>query len=516
MNTAVLGTVVIIYLLTLSFLGFLAYKQTKNSKDYLLAGRKAHPFLMAMSYGATFISSSAIIGFGGMAAVFGLGLLWLPFLNIAVGIIIAFLIFGRKTRRIGHHLNAHTFPEFLGNFYNSKKIQLLAGSIIFIGMPIYAAVVLKGGTVFMAQIFNIDYNIALIIFTVVVASYVITGGMKGVMYTDAFQGILMVLGMIILMILTYKIINMGFIEANHTLEGYTSLIPEKLKSTGHQGFTSMPVFGSPWWYTLVTSLVLGVGIGALAQPQLVIRFMTVKSDRELNRGVFVGSLFIFFTVAFIFVIGAVSNIFFMQTEGKLAMAVEKDIDKIIPLFISKALPVWFGGIFMLTILSASMSTLSSQFHVMGTSLGRDMLKKFSANDKQVTLFTRLGITVAIIISYIICLYLPEGVIARGTAIFFGICAASFLPVYFSALYWKSVTTKAAIWSIFAGIISSIIAIVFMHQKESAAIGLCKAMFGRDVLVEKYPWPVIDPMLISLPISILILILVSKLSFEKKK
>jgi len=76
---------VLIYLFITAFLGWLGYRGTKNTTDYLLAGRKTHPFIMALSYGATFISTSAIVGFGGTAGLFGMSLLWLTFCNILSG-----------------------------------------------------------------------------------------------------------------------------------------------------------------------------------------------------------------------------------------------------------------------------------------------------------------------------------------------------------------------------------------------------------------------------------------------
>src|SRR5512133_1510017 len=115
--------VVLAYVLSLVFLGWLGYRQTKTAADYMVAGRKAHPFIMALSYGATFISTSAIVGFGGVAGLFGLSLLWLTFCNIFIGIFIAFVFLGGPTRRIGHRLDAHTFPELLGRRYQSKFIQ---------------------------------------------------------------------------------------------------------------------------------------------------------------------------------------------------------------------------------------------------------------------------------------------------------------------------------------------------------------------------------------------------------
>ena len=118
----------IIYIFVLILLSYIGMKGTKNVKDFMVGGRQIHPFIMALSYGATFISTSAIIGFGGAAGALGMGLLWLTFLNIFLGIFIAFVIFGKRTRRMGHNLDSHTFPELLGVRFNSRFIQGFSGS----------------------------------------------------------------------------------------------------------------------------------------------------------------------------------------------------------------------------------------------------------------------------------------------------------------------------------------------------------------------------------------------------
>ena len=66
MNTFTLGLIVVAYLLSLAYLGFLGYKKTTSASDYLVGGRQMNPIVMALSYGATFISVSAIVGFGGV------------------------------------------------------------------------------------------------------------------------------------------------------------------------------------------------------------------------------------------------------------------------------------------------------------------------------------------------------------------------------------------------------------------------------------------------------------------
>ncbi len=517
MDMLTLGVITLVYIGVIAFLGWRGYRSTRNANDYLLAGGEIPPIVMALSYGAAFISASAIVGFGGVAATYGMGIMWLNLLNMLVGVVIAFIVFGRRTRLLGSQLQAKTFPELFGKYFNSNAIRYFIAAIIILGMPLYASVVMKGGAVFVEQVFDIDYHLALFCFTLIIAVYVITGGLKGVMYVDALQAGIMVVSISLLMYFTYAKLGMGFTEANVALSDAASLVPEQFKALGHRGWTAMPEFGSPWWFNLVTSLIMGVGIGVLAQPQLVVRFMTVKSTRDLNRAVFAGCLFLTLTVGFIFHIGPISNLLFLKETGKVASEAVADMDKIIPTFINMATPNWFTALFMLCILSAAMSTLSSQLHTMGTAIGHDVvgtIKNRTKKNDNTVLITRLGIVFAILVSYIISYMLPVSIIARGTAIFFGICAATFLPTYFAILYIKGVTRQAALWSLWTGALTSTFALLFLHQKESAAIGLCDWLFGKPVLIETFPFPVIDPIVWALPLSILTLVVVQIISKRK--
>jgi len=516
MNTLTLGVIVIVYMFLLAWLGYLGYKRTKNASDYLLGGRKTNPIIMALSYGATFISASAIVGFGGFAATFGMGIQWLCMLNMLMGVIIAFIFFGRKTRKLGEEHNARTFSQLLGLHYKSRTIQIFIAAVIFIGMPLYAAVVMKGGAVFIEQMFHIDLDLALLIFTLIVAAYVITGGIKGVLYTDALQAVIMFVCMAFMLFWFYHMMGLGFSEANRELTDIAHLVPERFKALGHQGWTAMPAMNSPQWYTLVTSLILGVGIGCLAQPQLVVRFMMVESTKQLNRGILIGCVFIFFTVGSIYHIGPLSNLYFLKTDGVVASEMVADMDKIIPLFIDRAMPSWFGALFMLCILSASMSTLSAQFHTMGAAFGADIFTKLGrSKNKNSSLGVRIGVLCSILLSYIICYVLSAGIIARGTALFMGVCAVTFLPAYFCSLYWKKATRQGALASLWVGALASLFAMTFLHKAEAAPIGVCKALFGRDVLIDVYPWYAIDPILFALPLSVLAIIGVSLFTQKKQ-
>jgi len=616
--------VVLLYVFVTAYLGYLGYRGTKTTSDYLVAGRKAHPFVMSLSYGATFISTSAIVGFGGVAGNFGLGLLWLTFCNIFVGIFIAFIFLGEPTRRIGHALDAHTFPELLGRRYQSRFIQVFAGLVIVCFMPLYGAAVLIGGTEFITTAFAMDYNTALLLFAVLVAGYVFFGGLKGVMYTDALQGVIMFVGMAILMVFTYAKLG-GIVSAHRSLSDLKDLAPSALTAIGHRGWTGMPQFGfgetkyNLWWI-VVSTIVLGVGIGVLAQPQLAVRFMTVKSKRELNRAVGIGGVFILAMTGVAFATGALSNAFFAQhgplfqgrvlkqvnaEKGHVLMqvmrrdptgewmdavketgrdgkaltnylqAVKADADgrwlpvlretnavgivregvvipavldrtpreqsadfgpnklaqgrsisivyakgnsdQIIPTYINLALPKWFGLVFLLTLLAAAMSTLSSQFHTLGTAAGRDVFERLfpgkAAKSSNRTIYiVRTAILLGLILAVVIGYYAKKeqavvSIIARATAIFFGLCAATFLPAFVGGLYSRGITRAGAIASMVAGFVLSTAWLALVKTPECAVIGLVK----KSLLAGVPNWPVVDPLIVALPLSALTAIVVSSLT-----
>ncbi len=511
-STPLLGIAVLVYLMIIFYLGWLGYKQTKAVDDFMVAGRKANPYILAISYGATFISTSAIVGFGGAAGSLGMGLLWLAVMNVVVGIFIAFAVFGPRTRQMGKNLRAVTFPELLGRRFDSRFIQGFAGILIGIFMPLYTGIVLIGGARFVETTLGIDYNSALLILTVITAAYVITGGLIAVMYTDAFQGILMFVGMAILLILTYTKLG-GVTEAHQALTNMAHLVPETLVKGGHLGWTAMPDIGTPIWWTVVSTLVLGVGIGVLAQPQLVVRFMTVKNDRSLYRALLVGGPFIVMMTGVAFVVGALSNVYFFREKGVISLAAAGgNTDLIIPEYINLAMPEVFVVLFMLVLLAAAMSTLSSQYHTMGTAIGHDLYRQFlkKGDMSQTVNVTKLGIAFTILVSVVLAYTLPPSIIAPATSIFFGLCAAAFLPMYIGALFLKRMTREGAIARMLVGSFISLSWLAFVHAKEAAPLGISQMLFGKATLLTG-TWTVVDPILVATPLAMLTGIVVSLLT-----
>ncbi len=509
-DTGLFILVAAVYLLLTAALGYLGYRKARQAEDYLVAGRKIHPLVLALSYGATFISTSAIVGFGGVAGQLGLGIMWLVVLTVGVGVFAAFVLYGKRIRRLGSEARAVTFPDLLGKLFKSDAIKGSSSALILVGMPLYTAAILIGGAHLLSATLGLEYNLALLLFATIVALYVVGGGLIAVMYTDAMQGAIMLGGMILLLVLSYSLLG-GFTEANQQLTDMATLVPPGLASAGMTGWTSMPELGSPIWWTLMSTIVLCVGVGALAQPQLAVRFMTVRDDRALNRGVLVGGVFVFITLVSAFTAGALANVYFMDNYGMLAMAAaDGNADAIIPLFIADAMPGAFVVIFTLTLLAAAMSTLSALFHTLGSAAGYDLWSLVGEKrgrkpgSRETKRASQWGTVAMILISLALSYSMPPNIIARATAMFMGLSACALLPALTYALYCREPSSRAALVSMLVGTVSWALWTLFVHASESGTLGLSQMLFGQASVLG-HPWSVMNPIVIGLPLAALALI-----------
>jgi SSS family solute:Na+ symporter len=516
--------VVIAYLVSVCYLAYKGGRRTRIPSDYMIAGREIPSGVMALSYGATSIGTAAIIGFGGAAALFGFSLLWLGFFTILVGVFISFVFFGKRTRRMGIALNAHTFPEVLGERYQSRFIQAFAGIVIFAFIPIYSAAIIIGIARLIEVALHIPYVIGLLGFSLFLALYVILGGIRGVRYIDTFQGLFMFVIMAILCYWTYKLLG-GIIPAHQALTAIAPMVSGQFADAGHQGWTEGLTLGSPFWWVACSSIMYGVGIGTLVQPQLVVRFLKARSEREMDRSVLVAGAFMLAMTGVPLVVGPLTNVIFMQRFGAISITIaEGNMDKIIPVYVDKVMPWWFGILFLVGMLAASTAALRSQFHAGGTSLGRDFYARGMRFRRGGEVFTtQVGIALTIIATVLWGLVLPPNIIAVATALFFGVCAASFLPLYFLGLYWKGVTKAGAIASMVGGVCVSFIWMIFFHYLESAPLGICETLFGQVNVVagsQYNPWlwqlQYVDPIAIALPISFALCIGVSRITRKMPK
>ena len=523
--TIFISMAVIFVIITL-LLGWYGYRNTKNNEQFLLGRNKTNPLIIALSYGATFLSASAVIGFGGQTAVHGMSLMWLCFLNLFAGLVVAFLIFGKRTRRLGRKLGAATFADFLGKVYGSKGIRVFTAILILVMMPIYAAAVLKGGVNSLAVITGLTeyYNVILIALSVIVALYVVYGGIIAVMYNDALQALIMFIGMAVILVVTYAYTG-GITAGNEAMvsiwEAKVSEFSTLGVADGFNGWTEFSTFGSKEWLTVVTTFIMGVGIGAITQPQLAVRYMSAKNDRDLNKSLLIGSIFIFIVVGAAYTIGPLTNVYFFNEHGGMTSfqyisSLGLGTDFIIPQFILEIFnDVTFGEIFislfLLSLICACISTISALMHTIGVSGGYDLFsvyknKKYKTKgDAQSVNINRACIVIFMVLVVVYCYLMPNDIIAKATSIFMGITAAALLPAYFHCLYSKHPDKLAAIISISVGSITYAFSALFLNKGMSIFMPVCDWITGQAVLFPDSTIAYIDPLVLSLPLSILALV-----------
>lgn len=467
------------FIVVMLLFGVYGYRNTSNNNDFMLGKHKTNAWVIGLSYGATFLSASAVIGFGGQAATHGLSLMWLCFLNLAVGLLVAFVIFGPRTRRIGRKLGASTFADLLGKMYGSRSIRIFTALLIIIMMPIYCAAVLKGGvnTVAVLTGLNEYYNVILIGLAVVVGIYVVFGGIIAVMYNDALQAGIMFAGLVVILFITFSALG----GVGNAFSSLSNLDPSQAGGVlpGFNGWTSVASLGSSEWMLVVTTFLLGVGLGVLTQPQLAVRFMSAKDDRMLNRSLIVGSIFVFVIVGTAYTCGALSNVYFFEHHGQAAWNYVSGLglgtDFIIPQYIVEVFDGVFGGdificLFLLSLVCASVSTISALMHTMGSAGGYDVysvaknMKDGTEGDSSSLHVNRTVTAVMMVLIVVYCYVMPSDIIAKATSLFMGITAAALLPAYCHGLYAKGKRDKlAAKASMFAGTVSYLFWALFINR-----------------------------------------------------
>ncbi len=513
-------------------LGYYGYRNTKDNSEFLLGRNKTNPLIIGLSYGATFLSASAVIGFGGQAATHGLTLMWLCFLNLFVGLFVAFLVFGPRTRRVGKRLGASTFADLLGKIYSSRGIRTFTAVLIIVMMPIYCAAVLKGGVNSVAVITGLTeyYDIILVVMAAIVGIYVVYGGIIAVMYNDALQAGIMFAGMVVILLVTF--ISLGGVT--DAFEALSALEPSRAEGVldGFTGWTSVAEFGSEEWMLVVTTFLMGVGLGVLTQPQLIVRFMSAKDDRMLDRSLIVGSIFMFVIVGTAYTIGPLSNVFFDQRVGQLSFEYVSGLglgtDFIIPQYILEVFDGVLGGdffvcLFLLSLVCASVSTISALMHTIGAAGGYDLYtiyknrrEKRSSADSTNVRINRICTAVMMVLVVVYCYVMPKDIIAKATSLFMGITAAALLPAFVHGLYAKGVPDKtAAVLSIAAGTVSYLFWALFVNSSSSVFLPVCRMLTGRAVLFDG-PVQSCDALIVSLPLSAAVFLAVLAVNMYRRR
>lgn len=433
-----------LFIVVMVGIGLYSKKKVNNVQDFFLGGRQMGAWITAFAYGTTYFSAVIFIGYAGKIGWgFGLSSTWIGIGNAVLGSFLAWLVLAKRTRKMTHDLNASTMPEFFEKRYNSKAMKIVTAIIIFIFLVPYSASVYQGLGYLFERTFGIPFVYCMAAMAVLTGIYLLLGGYVATALNDFIQGIVMLLGMVLIV---------GFILFNPAVGGLSEGIA-KLAAIPKDGPNLVNIFGgNP---VNLFALVILTSLGTWGLPQMVHKFYAIKDEEAIRKGTIISTVFAVLIAGGSYFIGAFGRLF-LDNKPPLTASGAPNFDMVMPMVLEKALPDALMGIVIILVLSASMSTLSSLVLVSSSAISMDLLKGTllpKLKNESVMLIMRILCCIFVAFSFVVAMT-PNAIVTL-MSFSWGTVAGAFLAPFLFGLYWKG-TTKAGAWAGFiAGLACSI-------------------------------------------------------------
>ncbi len=437
---------VVIYLLALLAVGILSYKRQFTETDFIIGGRSLGAWLTALAVHASDMSSwlfmayPAFIFLEGPVRIWtGVGLLIFMFLN--------WQFVAPKIRTATEEYGSMTFSSFFESRVadTSGWIRNITALMSLIFYTIYISAGLVAMAYLIEMLFNIPYQIGVIVGIAVIIPYVFIGGFLTLAWIDLFQGLfLMVVILFVPLYLLPKVGGFAGVEYSYHLKRLS--------------YSILPDFSFKSWQYILT-LVVGLGLGYFGQPHIVTKFMGIKNVSEIPRAKFIGMSWMFFSVGAASLVGLVGSRFF-----------QTGIDNPELLFITMVRstfhPFIIGFIFC-AIIAATINANGSQTLVLASTLSEDIYKRIfrkKASSKELLIVSRSSVILVAIIAYTIAAFSNKSIYTLVLYAWSGLGCA-FGPLLLFSLYSKKLNRYGAWAGILSGGITA--AIWPLFEKEFA-------------------------------------------------
>ena len=467
--------VFILYLIFMLSVGVYFFVKLKNTgeKGYFLGGRAMGPWVSALSAGASDMSAWVLMGLPTSVYALGLGQVWIA-IGLGIGYALSWIVEASRLRSFSIVANdSITIPQYLTNRFLSKShaLQVICAVIFLFAYTIYAASSIKAcGTLFNTVI-GIDAKVAMYIAAVIIISYTFLGGFSAVCWTDFFQGLLMLGALLIAPIFA------SFMVSSSSSAVIASETPDYFKV-----FTN--------WKDVASGL--GWGIGYFGMPHIIIRFMSLESQKSLKKSAKIGIIWTTLILIFAVLVGVIGRMFlgYDETINGNSLVFITTVRKIFPGIIS--------GILLSAILAASMSTADSQLLSAASAFASDVYKpivrKNESSDKEMLWAGRIVVLIIAVIAVIVAANPNAGSIMSLVSNAWGVFGAAFGPAIMLSLFWKRFNFAGAVASIVAGALVDIFWLALLSSTGlyeiipgsiaalviGVVVSLCTKAPGKDV------------------------------------
>ena len=456
-DTVQIMITMICYMLAVIGIGFaFARRANRSSDDYFLGGRTLGPWVTAMSAEASDMSGWLLMGLPGVAYWCGVADAAWTAIGLGLGTYINWLITSRRLRRYSEKANAITLPEFFSNrFHESGKvIMTIAALFILIFFTVYASSCLVTCGKLFSTLFGFDYVPMMIVGAVFVLLYTIIGGFLAESASDFMQAVVMIIALVI--VVTVGCISAGGIDDVLTnagqIPGFLDFFGIATPVTDANGVQQVvngaPQFGEAGTYSaLSVASCLAWGLGYFGMPQVLLRFMAIREERELTRSRRIATVWVVISLTVAVFIGIMGRQLF-PTE----LTTSSDAENVFILLATRLLPPVIAGLVMAGILAATISSSDSYLLIAASAFAKNIyqgLVKKDASDKQVLWMSRLALLVICAIAIVIALD-ENSVIFTIVSFAWAGFGATFGPLMLFSLFWKRTNRAGAIAGMIGG------------------------------------------------------------------
>ncbi|WOF41788.1 sodium/proline symporter PutP [Sphingopyxis indica] len=447
MNNATLFAIGAYFALMLG-IGLYAWrKSTSDSSEYLLSGRSLGPAVTALAAGASDMSGWLMLGLPGAIYVSGLAESWIG-IGLFFGAWANWVLVAPRLREQTERLGALTIPEFLGNRFadQSHILRIVASLVIVVFFAVYSASGLVAGGKLFESAFGLSYQTGLWVTASVVVAYVVLGGFLAVSLTDFVQGTIMMIALVALPLVALG----NFNEGASAADVLRDIDPAMLSLFG--GTSLLGVISAAAW-----------GLGYFGQPHIIVRFMAIRSVRDIPTARFIGLAWMLISLTGAIAVGLVGRAWFT------AHATPIDDPETVFILLGQVLlhPLALG--FLLSaILAAIMSTISAQLLVTGSSLTEDFYRLFvrrDAGEREIVTVGRLSVVAVAAVAMILAQN-PNGSVLGLVSNAWAGFGAAFGPVILLSLMWPRMTLGGALVGMVAG---ALVVIVWIQAGLSATL-----------------------------------------------
>ena len=445
-----------------------AKRANKSSDDYFLGGRSLGPWVAAFSASASDMSGWLLMGLPGVAYWCGLADATWTAIGLAIGTYLNWLIVSKRLRRYSVRANnSITLPEFFSNRFREKKktIMTISALFILIFFTAYAASCFATCGKLFSTLFDLPYVPMMIIGAVFVLAYTILGGFLAESASDFMQAIVMVIALVTVLIVgTVAAGGIGaVVENSQNIPGFfdffnianPTMVTKVINGEEvlvQETINGVPSFGAAIPYGILSICsMLAWGLGYFGMPQVLLRFMAIRKEKELKASRRIAIVWVVVSLAAAVFIGIMGRTLFPTTHLTASASENIFITITTTIFNSGALPI-LAGLIMAGILAATISSSDSYLLIAASAFSKNIYKGVlnkKASDKSIMWATRITVAAIAVIAVLIALD-ENSIIFNIVSFAWAGFGATFGPLMLFSLFWKRTTKAGAIAGMISG------------------------------------------------------------------